>query len=360
MADEKGILMTGRQSGSGNSAMDCSSLIREIGRGATGARSLTSEEAKSLYGAMLDGRIGELELGAILIALRMKTESNEEMTGFLLAISERLPSMPRPSGCGRPVVIPTYNGARRAANLTPFVALALQRLGVSVLLHGPDDDDDSFGRVTSGQILSAWGEPSCRTLAQAQQRLAERRLAYLPLSSWMPGLAGQLALRRRLGLRNAAHSLVKMIDPFAAQGLLLTAATHPDYLVSMREVLSRLGRRALLLRASEGEAFANPKRCPAIDYLRDGIVETLCPPQAHSLRVLPVLPETATVDRTVLWMKQVFAGDLPLPPPLARQLACCLYACQAATTLDEAVARVADRFPRIDDDGASSRVAART
>ncbi len=329
---------------------DFSPLIREIGRGANGARSLSADEARELYGAMLDGQVGELELGAILIALRMKTESCEEMTGFLQAIGERLPTIPRPSGRILPLVIPTYNGARRSANLSPFVALALQRLGVPVLLHGPDDADESFGRLSSAQILRAWGEPICRTLTQTHQRLVERRLAYLPLSAWMPALAAQLALRRRLGLRNAAHSLVKMIEPFDGQGVLLTAATHPDYLTNMRQILSRFGRRALLLRASEGEAFANPKRCPAIDHLHGGIVDTLCPADTHSLRLLPALPE-ATVDRTIEWMTQVFAGELPLPSPLARQLACCLYACRAAETLDDATLKIASHFPRIGDTG---------
>ncbi|MEF8769703.1 hypothetical protein [Candidatus Accumulibacter contiguus] len=48
------------------------------------------------------------------------------------------------------MVIPTYNGARRNANLTPLLALLLQRFGVPVLLHGLSDD---YGRVTSEQVL---------------------------------------------------------------------------------------------------------------------------------------------------------------------------------------------------------------
>ncbi len=65
----------------------------QIGRGAQGARSLTVAEAKMLYGAMLDGQVADLELGAILLALRMKSESSAEMNGFMQAISERLGNM---------------------------------------------------------------------------------------------------------------------------------------------------------------------------------------------------------------------------------------------------------------------------
>jgi len=105
---------------------------------------MSSSEARQLYGAMLDGLVAELELGAIAIALRMKTESVDEMVGFLAAANERLPILQRPAGRARPVVIPSYNGARRGANLTPLLALLLRRHGVPVLVHGLSQD---YGRV---------------------------------------------------------------------------------------------------------------------------------------------------------------------------------------------------------------------
>ncbi|HPP45873.1 MAG TPA: DNA-binding protein YbiB [Accumulibacter sp.] len=323
--------------------MDVGSLIREIGRGAQGARSLTVAEAKTLYGAVLDGQVADLELGAILLALRMKSESRAEMNGFMQAISERLPPLRPPPGPLRPVVIPTYNGARRNANLTPFLALALHRLDVPVLLHGLDDAE-TFGRVSSAQILHAWGEPLCQRVQQAQQRLADQGLAFLSLPAFAPALAGQLAVRRRLGLRNAAHSLVKMLDPFAGAGVLIAAATHPDYLAGMRDVLSSMGQRALLLRASEGEAYANPKRCPTIEYMHERGVDSLCDAEQDSLRTLPCLPANAALTTTIDWMHQVFAGEVPLPWPLAQQLAACLFAAGRADNFAQAARLVAGQF----------------
>ena len=93
--------------------MDLAAVIREIGRGATGARGMSCAEAQALYGAILDGEVPDLEQGAIAIALRMKTETVDEMVGFLAAANERLPGLARPPGALRPVLIPTYNGARR-------------------------------------------------------------------------------------------------------------------------------------------------------------------------------------------------------------------------------------------------------
>jgi anthranilate phosphoribosyltransferase len=318
--------------------MDLALIIREIGRGATGARDLSRDEAQQLYGALLDGAVPDLEAGAIAIALRMKTETVDEMVGFLAAANERLPTLRRPCGRLRPVVIASYNGARRNANLTPLLALLVQRYEVPVLVHGLSD---GYGRVTSEQILREYGLPPSDSLQQAQRAIDEHRLAYLPLPLLSPGLDRQLALRRRLGLRNSAHSLVKMLDPFQGDAVLLTAATHPDYLASMRAVLTLIGAHALLLRGSEGEPFANPKRRPTIEHIHGGVSDVLFEAEHESLRSLPQLPESCDAPATVAWMRRVLAGEVSLPLPLANQLACCLYACGRASDLHQAKALVA-------------------
>jgi anthranilate phosphoribosyltransferase len=318
--------------------MNFAVFIREIGRGASGARDLSRGEAQQLYGAVLDGVVPDLELGALAIALRMKTETVDEMLGFLAAARDRLQVLRRPCGHVRPVVIPTYNGARRNANLTPLLALLLQRFGVAVLLHGLSDD---YGRVTSEEVLGEFGVPPSRSLQEAQLLIDQHRLAYLPLPLLAPGLYRQLALRHRLGLRNSAHSLVKMLDPFHGEALLLAAATHPDYLASMRAILTAIGAQALLLRGSEGEPFANPKRRPTIEHIHGGQSDVLFEAEHDSLRNLPQLPENCDAKATVVWMRRVLNGESSLPLPIANQLACCLYACGRATDLNQAKALVA-------------------
>ncbi|MEO8409679.1 MAG: DNA-binding protein YbiB [Propionivibrio sp.] len=315
-------------------------LIRELGRGRDGARDLSFADAKQLYGAMLDGGVPDLELGAIAIALRVKGETREEMLGFLAAASERLNTFHshRERRRMRPVVIPTYNGARKGANLTPLFALLLRRFDIPVLLHGPIE---GFGRVTSAQILHEFDVLPCTNPSQVQRTLDEKGLAYVPLAVICAGLNDQLALRGRLGLRNSAHSLVKMIDPFGQGSLLLTAATHPDYLDMMREVLAALGAHALLLRGSEGEPFANPRRRPRIEYLHDGACDTLFEAEHDSLKALPHLPETCDAKTTADWMRRVLAGEIALPAPIADQLACCLFATGYADDFDQARAIVA-------------------
>lgn len=318
--------------------MNYAHIIRELGRGSEGACDLALDEAQQLYGAMLDGGVPELELGAIAIALRVKGETVNEMIGFLSASYERLYALHRPPGRIRPVVIPSYNGARKGVNLSPLLALLLRRFCVPVVVHGLIE---GFGRVTTAQIFREFGLLPSTSHLHAQQVLDESGLVYVPLSVISPGLSLQLALRSRLGLRNSAHSLVKMLDPFKGEGLLLAAATHPDYLEMMREVLAALGAHALLLRGTEGEPFANPKRRPRIEHLHDGGRDILFEAEHDSLKRLPTLPETCDAKTTADWIRRVLAGESALPPPLANQLACCLYASGYADDFNQAKAIIA-------------------
>lgn len=318
--------------------MSFASIIKEIGRGAEGSRDLTQEDSRYLYGAMLDGGVPDLELGAILIALRMKGESDDEMVGFLSAANERVNALQNPSDGFRPVVIPSYNGARKSANLTPLLALLLQRFGVPVVVHG---QLEGYGRVTSGHIFRELGILPAASPTQAQHALAEHSLAFVPLSVLSPGLARLLSLRAQLGVRNSAHSLVKMLDPFRGRGLLMAAATHPAYMDTMRDVLGSQGAHALLFRATEGEPYANPKRRPCIEHLHDGGCTTLFEAEHDSLKSLPQLPEEPEAAVTAQWIRRVLDGHLPVPHPIANQLAACLFACGYAEDINQAKAIVA-------------------
>ena len=325
--------------------MNLTNIIREIARGKEGARDLPADEATRLYGALLDGQVGELESGAIAIALRMKGESAAELAAFMAAIDVRLPALAMPAGALRPVVVPTYNGARRAANLTPLLMLALRELGVPVLAHGLLED---FGRVTSAEVLAVLGVTPAVSPAAAGVELGEQGVSFLPTPQLLPGLAQQLNLRARLGLRNCAHSLVKMLDPFAGEGVVLASATHPPYIESMRTLLCARRQRALLFRGCEGEPYANPKRCPRLEGIDEyGVVNVLFDAEGDSLRALPDLPAEATAVAAARWIEQVLAGEAVLPGPLAKQLAACLLLSGASVDLDAAEQRVAHRFRRV-------------
>jgi anthranilate phosphoribosyltransferase len=298
--------------------MDYASLIREVGRGARGARDLSREQAESLFGAVLDGAVPGLELGALLIALRVKGESADEVAGFLTAMRERTAALAAPEG-PRTVLLPSFNGARKQANLMPLVARLLAREGVPVLIFGRHDFDS---RVSPFELLDALDLPASTTLAEAEQRLRDQRLAVLPLQMLNPGLNALMALRPRMGVRNSGHSLAKLLDPFPqGRSVRVVAVTHPEYLDSMAAALPGLtenGGRALLMRASEGEAYAHLRRKAHLIGFQDGVMAPLHQADTADLD-WPLSPACSPADNAAL-IRAMLDGFEPVPPRIAEQV----------------------------------------
>ena len=300
--------------------VDCARWIHEIGRGHA-ARALSPVDARSLADAMFAGAVPQLELGAILLAYRLKGETLSELTAFMSALARHVGRLDAAADA-RPVVLPTYNGARRLPNLTALVALLLRREGVPVLLHGPPPGQ-GFGRVTTAAVLAALGIAAAASLDDAQRRLAGEGLAYLPLERLSPALAALLALRERMGVRSVAHTLAKLIDPFGGRGVRVVAVTHPDYLARMREYLAATAADALLMRGTEGEPFAHPWRDARLDAFEQGV------PRACFAAAMPQsppveLPAATDAETTAAWIGRALEGDVPIPRAIENQVVCCL------------------------------------
>jgi anthranilate phosphoribosyltransferase len=315
--------------------MDVKALIKEVGRGAKGARDLPEPDAERLYAAMLAGEIPELQLGALLMAYRIKGESAGELSGFLRAAQTHVAPIAAPTGPVRPIVFASYNGARKQANLLPLMALLLARHGVPVLIHGVATDP---GRVTSAEILAQLGVPAATGTTQAGAQLATNRIAFIALDLLAPALARLLATRARLGVRSSAHTVAKLIDPCGGQAVRVVAVTHPDYLARMRGFLVASHADALLMRGTEGEPYASPRRQPAIEHFHAGEVRTLVEP--YSLGAPDEAPETISAQSTATWTRAALRREVAIAPPLVNQLACCLYAAGAAPSFVAALAQL--------------------
>ena len=290
--------------------MGISQYIKDIGRGKDGARSLNREQAADLMGQVLDGVVSDLEIGAFCVAMRIKAETDEEMAGFLDAVHARLHRLPD-NGLTT-VVLPSYNGARKLPVLTPLLALLLAREGLAVLVHGTDTES---GRVSTQSVLSALDIPAHTAIAP----IPAGSVAFVPTGLLHPGLKRLLDVRRVVGLRNPAHSLVKLMQPCTGPAVLVSSYTHPEYLQSMSATLALTGTRALLLRGTEGEPVADARRTPAMDTFDHGQCTRVQEPQLGPLAQLPSLPATDATS-TAAWIRSVLAGHAPVPAPIALQV----------------------------------------
>lgn len=287
------------------SPFSCAPFIKEIGRGKEGARGLDRAQARELMAAILAGLVSPLELGAVLIALRVKGETIDELLGFLDALADQSVQTDGTAASvfqqlndwsvqsGKPVVvIPSYNGARRKPNLTAMIAGLLAEKGFPVLVHG--HADNAVGRVSTRSVMD-----------QIQWPMAKAPV-YLELAHWQPMLAELLNKRAVLGVRNVAHTLVKLLVPSQLkQTLAVCSYTHPEFWNLQRAVFCSLGQTALVLRGHEGEPVAAPYRVPRMDGVKAG--QSWCLAEPESLMSEqpdphPPIDATSTARQIEAWL----------------------------------------------------------
>ncbi|MHB1201796.1 MAG: DNA-binding protein YbiB [Acidithiobacillus sp.] len=326
-------------------------LIGDVARGKEHARDLPEEEAQALFAAWLAGDLDAYSQGALWTAYRIKGESADELLGFVTASEQAMHRINAPAG-PLPVILPSYNGARREANLLPLLALVLARAGVPVLLHGSHGgaaedadlaltDHSPANRVSTAALLTTLGLPPAHSPQAIRDDLQKQNLAHAPIDALSPGLARILALRQQLGVRSSVHTVVKLINPFAGPAIHCAAVTHPPYLERLKTFFGRTRRRALCLRGTEGEPFAHPKRRPALLACQNGVCTTLLEKDGQPLLRLPDLPADGGITATCRFIEEVLNGTLALPDPLFDQAACLLVLSGRSPGLDAAGAVLA-------------------
>lgn len=320
--------------------MDYRKIIKEVGRGKNHARDLDQETAQALYTHMLNGDVPELEMGGILIALRIKGEGEAEMRGFYDAMQSQTLRLTPPVAKPMPIVIPSYNGARKQPNLTPLLAILLHKLGFPVVVHGVSEDPT---RVLTETIFELLGIEPTLHAGQAQAKLDGHEPVYIPVRALCPPLEQQLGMRWRMGVRNSAHTLAKLATPFAEDAALrLSSVSHPEYISRVGTFFAEIGGRALLMHGTEGEVYANPQRCPQIALIDAfGTRVVLERGEENSDVILPLAKDPLTTAR---WIEQCLAGKVPVPHAIKLQMACCLLATGEVETVEAGLQRVAQSF----------------
>ncbi|MCM5680290.1 DNA-binding protein YbiB [Schlegelella sp. S2-27] len=303
--------------------MSIAKYIKEIGRGKDGARALDRDQAYDLMTQVLDGEVTDLEIGAFAIAMRIKGESLDELDGFLAATSERC----LPIACERPMlVLPSYNGARKLPNLTPLLAQLLAQEGVPVLVHGMAKDP---GRVTTAEIFHDLGLPVAQDAAGIEHAWRRREPVFIRTEHLCPPLARLLDARWVIGLRNPGHTVAKLLDPCPpGTALRVVNYTHPEYGRTLTDFLQRTRANALLMRGTEGEPVADPRRTPKMELFLDGVAQPALSVAAREgvLTEMPILPRECDAATTALYIQAVASGEKPAPAALLQQVECLLQA----------------------------------
>lgn len=245
-------------------------FVRILGKGPRLSRALTREETRDALGMIMRGEVEDVQLGAFLCLLRVKTETPEEVAGFVEGIRGEL-TLPAPL----PQVDldwPSWAGKSRQLPWYILAALLLAGAGHRVFMHGSEGHTD--GRVWASQALAALGLPTAKTLDEAVAHLHARNFAYAPLPAISPRLQGIMDLRSLLGVRSPLHTTGRKLNIFNAPAQILSV-THPAYMSVHQEAAHLLGQPHMaVFKGDGGEAERRPQKPCEVLTVHNGICAT--------------------------------------------------------------------------------------
>ena len=185
-------------------------LVRTLGRGRKGSRSLTRDESRFAMNEIWAGRETPAQLGALLMLMRVKEETPEELAGMLEAARA---SMPAWQGGPRMIDWPAYAGKRRQPSWYVLAARALAQAGYPILMHG--GGEHTAGRQYARQACEALNIPVATSWQQAQSLSRDEPLVYCALEHFAPKLSHIIDMKAELGLRSPVNTLVRHLNPAA-------------------------------------------------------------------------------------------------------------------------------------------------
>lgn len=268
--------------------MSLAPYIHAMGRGPGRARNLDATEAEEAMRLILSGRAEPHAIGALLMLMRYRGETPEEIAGFTRAARAVLPVLPQVD-----LDWPSY-AAGRTRGLPWFLLAArlVAQTGARVLIHGWNSHQSDGADVRSALAMA--GITRAESIDAAGRVLDRDRIAYLPLECFAPRLLELLRLREVLGLRSCINTVCRMLNPAAAPAT-VQGVFHPPYLGLQQAAGSVLGQpRLCILKGGGGEFERNPSKQVTLFRLTGA--------RPCETQLAPILPEVQRLS------------DLPHPP----------------------------------------------
>lgn len=312
-------------------------LLGKVGSGEHTSTGLSREEACEAMELMLGGRVDPSQLGAFLIAHRIRRPAALELTGMLDAYRRHGPVLRTPGRRALCFGVP-YDGRSRTAPLLPLLALVLAAAGEPVVLHGGDAMPVKYG-VTLAELFAALGIAwRGLPLEAVQARLERHNLALTHQGEHFPAAEGLVPVRELIGKRPPVASLELLWTPHQGEHLLVSGFVHPPTESRAWEALRAAGEAEVFtVKGLEGSTDLPTTRAGITARLRGGgeAERILLHPRDHGIEA-----EEAAWESLETWQEQALAalrGEGPLAQALAWNLAALLWQADRFTSLAAAL-----------------------
>ncbi|HYC60819.1 MAG TPA: anthranilate phosphoribosyltransferase [Thermoanaerobaculia bacterium] len=262
-------------------------MIAEAIKRIVDGRSLTRDEMHEVFGHVMDGRATDVQKSALLVALRMKGETAEEITGAAMAMRERVTPLDVDSirdqlvdTCG------TGGDGRGTFNISTIAALVAAGAGANVAKHGNRAVSSSCG---SADLLGALGVNLDLDATRMSHVLQRAGIAFLFAPRLHPAMSAVASVRRELGVRTIFNVLGPLTNPAFARRQVL--GVYAQRLVeTVAQVLAALGAvHALVVHSRDGLDEISVSAPTLVCEVRDGATRTYeITPEEIGVRMHPI------------------------------------------------------------------------
>jgi anthranilate phosphoribosyltransferase len=233
---------------------------------------LQGHEAEVVMNQIMAGAASESQIGAYLMALRMKGETRSEITGSARAMranATRIPVSTPPEKlldtCG------TGGDRSGTFNISTTVAFVAAGAGIPVAKHG---NRASTSKCGSADVLEALGVNIDLTPEQAGKSVDEIGIGFLYARSLHPAMKYVAAARRDMGVRTIFNILGPITNPAGAQRQLMGVFAS-DLTTFLAQVLSDLGAKSAMIVSGYGGLDELTTTGPnTVAHYLDGEVDT--------------------------------------------------------------------------------------
>ncbi|MBQ4832274.1 glycosyl transferase family protein [Pseudoalteromonas sp. MMG010] len=265
---------------------DFSQYIKLIGKGKKAGKYLDFQQAQDAMSAVLEKKATAEQVGAFLMLLRVREESEQELAGFLTATKTKTM---RSLSSLTPVDIDLgcYAGKRRHQFWLMLAIKTMVQHGYTFFLHGTSEPHSQ--RLYLKQVWQELGYEVSTTVEHANKMIATVGACYMDLAVINPALDELIQLRETLGLRSCANTLARMLNPSNA-AVSLHGVYHRDFDLRHIEVAKLLNENNVAcFRGDGGEIELNPERECIVHRVFNNHIESITFPQ--------LLPSWQTKDR---------------------------------------------------------------
>ena len=215
----------------GPHSRDFKALIAKVAQG----QHLTEAEAASAFDIMMSGEASPAQMGGFLMALRVRGESADEITGAARAVRARALPVEAPQGAID--LVGTGGDGAGSFNITTAASFVVAGCGVPVAKHGNRKASSQSG---AADILEALGVNIDAGIDQVQRAIREAGIGFLMAPLHHAAMRQVAQLRSELGTRTLFNLLGPLSNPAGVKRQLV-GVFAPEWVPTLAEVLGKLG-----------------------------------------------------------------------------------------------------------------------